>query len=154
MAPSRQSRRWPCRLYLSINLLVALPIISIYLQALGGQLFASSTTTSTPYPDANARPTITTKLENLSGIFKLSSMNITTTTEGYPNLFSDNDTRGNEAFCCEWRKLWLFMDFERKGAFGRAILHWRYCCCNYVFSVDQEFVPNWNQYKETPNHSS
>lgn len=78
------------RLFRSINLLIVLPIL--YLQS---NLFASSMTTSTPYPDANARPTITTKLENLSGIFKLSSVNITGTTEGYPKLFSDDDNHGN-----------------------------------------------------------
>lgn len=87
----------------TVNLLIALPILSIFVQWLGGQLLASSAATSTPYPDANARPTITTKLENLSGIYKLASgMNATmattttSTTESYPKLFSDDDNHGNK----------------------------------------------------------
>lgn len=50
--------------------------------------FVSSSTT-TPYPDANARPTITSKLENY-----LTPSNITTTTTGYLNVYNGNDSYG------------------------------------------------------------
>lgn len=57
--------------------------------------FVIGMSASTPYPDANARPTITTKLENLSDLHKSSSSSTTTSTEGYPNLFNENDKYGN-----------------------------------------------------------
>lgn len=46
--------------------------------------------TVTPYPDANARPTIASKLENY-----LTPSNITTTTTGYLNVYNGNDSYGN-----------------------------------------------------------
>lgn len=49
---------------------------------------------STPYPDANAKPTITTKLENLSDLHKSPSSTTTTTTEGYPKLYDEDDKYG------------------------------------------------------------
>lgn len=45
--------------------------------------------TVTPYPDANARPTIASKLENY-----LTPSNITTTTTGYLNVYNANDSYG------------------------------------------------------------
>lgn len=53
-----------------------------------GIQFVSGSTT-TPYPDANARPTIASKLENY-----LSPSNITTTTTGYLNVYNGNDSYG------------------------------------------------------------
>lgn len=143
------SRKWPRRPNRSINLLMALPILSIYLQLLGGQLFASSTTTSTPYPDANARPTITTKLENLSGIFKLSSVNVTTTTEGYPKLFSDDDNHGNKAFWSMEETNDSLLLKRRENSIG-GILSIQYvvvvCVCVYCQSIGKREPKRGKQY--------
>lgn len=56
---------------------------------------ASGADVSTPYPDANAKPTITTKLENLSEFHKSTASSTTTSTEGYPSLFGQDDSYGN-----------------------------------------------------------
>lgn len=57
-------------------------------------LYVSGSITSTPYPDANAKPTITTKLENLSDLHRSSISSTTTSTEGYLNTFNDDDKYG------------------------------------------------------------
>lgn len=61
-----------------------------------GNRFVSGNTIPTPYPDANARATITSKLENLSELHRTTttpSSNSSTTTEGYLNI-NANDSYG------------------------------------------------------------
>lgn len=69
-------------------------LLAIILLQVNRNSFANGLTASTPYPDANAKPTITTKLENLSDLHKSSISTTTTSTEGYPNIFNENDKYG------------------------------------------------------------
>lgn len=68
-----------------LNTFVTLLILQIGTNSI--QFVSSSTTTE--FPDVNARPTITSKLENY-----LTPSNITTTTTGYLNVYNVNDSYG------------------------------------------------------------
>lgn len=86
-------------------------------------LYVSGSITSTPYPDANAKPTITTKLENLSDLHRSSISSTTTSTEGYLNTFNDDDKYGNynaielQVLCNIWR-----MDLMAAGGMSELLL--------------------------------
>lgn len=68
----------------------------------------NSSTLPTPYPDANARPTITSKLEIYKNdLHKTTVPNVTATTEGYLPIFSGNDSYGKSnppLFCPPHKK--------------------------------------------------
>lgn len=92
-------------------------------------LYVSGSITSTPYPDANAKPTITTKLENLSDLHRSSISSTTTSTEGYLNTFNDDDKYGkynndmqmNWKFCAIY-ELWIcWLLIEEGRGFRRPI---------------------------------
>lgn len=76
-------------------ILIATSILLVLSIERNGIQFVSSNTLPTPYPDPNARPTITSKLENLSESHRTTApLNITTTTtEGYLNV-NANDSYG------------------------------------------------------------
>lgn len=76
--------------------LIAISTLLILSIERNGIRFVSSNTVPTPYPDANARPTITSKLENFSESHRTtapSNSNTSATTEGYLNI-NGNDSYG------------------------------------------------------------
>lgn len=84
---------------LTINsLLAAIVTLTILQTGKSGIWFVNSSTIPTPYPDVNARPTITSKLENFkSDLHRSTTPNITSSTESYINIFNGNDTYGKLA---------------------------------------------------------
>lgn len=83
----------------SIVLIVAIIQLSIHSPFTGHFMFVSGSTISSPYPDANARPTITTKLENLSELHRsIANTTTTTSTEGYPSPLNGDENYGNYNF--------------------------------------------------------
>lgn len=81
---------------LNSNSILTAIVTLLILQAGQNRIWlVNSSTLPTPYPDANARPTITSKLEIYKNdLHKITVPNVTATTEGYLPIFSGNDSYG------------------------------------------------------------
>lgn len=92
--PKTYFKRVTLNRLLNSNVILTVISILLFLELNRNSIqFVCCSALSTPYPDANARPTITSKLENLSDLHRTTPSNSSTPTEGYLNI-NANDSFG------------------------------------------------------------